>query len=203
MPTKLRRCPVPAALLCFLVCGLAACAPSHRRIDPDVYDDVGGGGTDSQDVRTMADRMARDLLAQRHLFVGEGRPTLYIMGLQNNGSHPIDRELVLELIQTKLVQHSAGRLRVLDRNSASLEAIRAERKAKREGAVRGSGKKDLLGSDYVLTGTVRTITKRGRKGMSSDYWVYNFKLTDLESSELLWTKVYDFKWVGNKPAVYR
>jgi hypothetical protein len=39
--------------------------------------------------------------------------------------------------------------------------------------------------------------------MSSDYWVYSFKLTDLESSELVWANEYDFKWVGKKPAISR
>lgn len=198
---NLRRSLVASLLIGALVA--ASCARSHQRVDPDEYDGVGGGGTESGDVRTMADRMSRDLLGNERIFAGEGKPTLHILGLQNHGSHPIDREMVLDLIQTTLVTHAEGRLRVLDRSAQTMEEIRAERSAKRAGAVTGSAKKDLLGSDFVLTGTVRTISKKGAKGRSSDYWLYNFRLVDLESSELVWAKPYDFKWAGNKPAVYR
>lgn len=180
-----------------------SCARSHMRVDPDVYDGVGGGGTESQDVRTMADRMSRDLLSEARLNTTGGRPTLHILGLQNNASHPIDKSMVVEMIRTRLVRHGGARVRVLNRDAATLGEIKSERQAKRDGAVQGSEKKALLGSDYVLTGSVRTISKRGRDGMSSDYWVYSFFLVDLESSEQIWANEYDFKWAGNKPAIYR
>lgn len=182
---------------------LAGCARSHMRVDPDVDDGVGGGGTESQDVRTMADQMSRDLLAQAPLDASHGTPSLYVVGLDNNASHPIDKRMVVEMIRTRLVQHGRDRVRVLNRDASTLQEVQAERLAKREGAVEGSQKKALLGSDYVLTGTVRTISKRGRDGMSSDYWVYSFVLVDLESSEQIWANEYDFKWAGNRPAVYR
>ena len=181
----------------------ASCARSHMRVDPDVYDGVGGGGTESQDVRSMADIMARDLLAEAPIFAGPGRPTLYVLGLEVHASHPIDKSMVVEMIRTRLGRHGGGRVRVLNRDAGTLQQIQAERKAKREGALKGSSKKDLLGSDYVLTGTVRTISKRGRSSQSSDYWVYSFVLVDLESSEQVWANEYDFKWAGNKPAIYR
>ena len=180
-----------------------SCARSHMRVDPDVYDGVGGGGTESQDVRTMADTMSRDLLAEAPLDETQGRPTVHILGLANNASHPIDKSLVVEMIRTRLVRHGGRRVRILNRDAATHAEIRNERKAKRDGAVQGSEKKALLGSDYVLTGSVRTISKRGRDGMSSDYWVYSFFLVDLESSEQVWANEYDFKWAGNKPAIYR
>lgn len=184
---------------------LASCAPSHNRVDLDIYDEVGGGGTESQDVRTMSDKMSRDLLATAPLFSGAGRPTLHILGLENKGSKPINKDLVLEKIRTRLVRHGGRRVRVrvLNRDSATLAEIQAERKAKRDGAVQGSQKKALLGSDFVLTGTVNTISKRGINRMSSDYWVYTFVLVDLESSEQVWANEYEFKWVGDKPAIYR
>lgn len=180
-----------------------SCARSHMRVDPDVYDGVGGGGTESQDVRTMADTMSRDLLAEAPLDETSGRPTVHILGLDNNASHPIDKNMVVEMIRTRLVRHGGGRVRILNRDAATLAEIQSERKAKRDGAVQGSEKKALLGSDYVLTGSVRTISKRGRDGMSSDYWVYSFVLVDLESSEQVWANEYDFKWAGDKPAIYR
>lgn len=186
-----------------LALGAQSCAPSHGRVDPDAYDEVGGGGTESSDVRAMVSRMTRDLLASERLFAGPGKPSLFMLGLQNRSSHPINRQLVLESIQTDLVRNSQGRLAVIDRSAATLEVVRAERRAKREGALTGNAKKELLGSDYVLTGTVDTISKRGGGGMSSDYWVYNFRLADLESSELIWANRYEFKWAGNKPAIYR
>lgn len=179
------------------------CARSHQRVDPDVDDGVGGGGTESQDVRAMAEIMARDLLAEAPLDASAGTPTLHILALDNSASHPIDKKMVVEMIRTRLVRHGGGRVRVLNRDAATLQEIQAERRAKREGAVEGAQKKALLGSDYVLTGTVRTISKRGRDSMSSDYWVYSFVVVDLESSEQVWANEYDFKWAGNKPAIYR
>jgi len=191
-------------LLLVAVAGSFSCAPYHERIDPDMDDQVGGGGTESSDVRAMADQFTRDLLAQEHLFAGGKRPTLIIQGLINEGSHHIDKRMVLEMMRSRIVNMGGGKIRVLDRDGQTFEAIRDERAAKRAGEVQGGEKKALLGSDYVLSGTVRTISKRGQDGMSSDYWVYLFKLTDLESSELVWaSQPYEFKWRGNKPAIYR
>jgi hypothetical protein len=203
MSSILARWRRPALVITFLALGLSACARSHRRVDPDNDDEVGGGGTEAQDVRTMADRMSRAILSKEQLFMGEGKPTLHILGLEVRASHPVDKKMVLEMIRTDLVENSEGRLRVLNRDTATLDEIKNERRAKREGAVKGNEKKELLGSDFVLTGSVATISKVGSDGMSSDYWVYNFNLTDLESSEMVWAGKYDFKWAGDKPAIYR
>ena len=54
----MRHIPVLPTLLCL---ALAACGTVDRRIDPDAPDPVGGANLRSQDIRTMADEMARDI----------------------------------------------------------------------------------------------------------------------------------------------
>ena len=63
LPARTRcRTRQPLALLLGLVaCGTVACGTVDRRIDPDAPDEVGGAVLDSQDIRTMADTMARDI----------------------------------------------------------------------------------------------------------------------------------------------
>ena len=154
----------------------------------------------------MADIMARDI-RDRGILTSDDpqqRITFHITSLRNDSSQPINKEIVLRKLRTNLFNAFEGRVRILDRSAEGLDAVRAERAAKREQAVtanpnlRGS----LAGSDFVLKGVIQDRAAIGRD-LRSVYYLVNFELTDLETSELVWTQDYETKFESEKSPVYR
>lgn len=195
-----------------LLCGLlglfsAACHSTiDRRIDPDAADPVGGAVLQSQDIKTMADRMARDIVASGALASANPNApiTFHITSLRNDTSDVIDREIVLTKLRTELFKAMSPRVRILDRSAEGLEAVKAERAAKRAAAVSANPnmKGDVLGSDYVLKGTIKSRVQQSGRDRSV-YYLVTFELTDLETSELRWTGDYDTKFESEKSVITR
>lgn len=174
-----------------------------RRIDPDEPDAVGGAVLDSQDIRAMADKMSRDIIASGILkSATPERTSFYITGLRNDTSDTIDREIVLTKIRTELAKNLGRQIKILDRSKEGMEEIQRERAAKRAGAVTSGELKGLAGSDYVLKGTIKERMKQAGK-LKSVYYLVTFELTDLESGELSWTNDYEVKFESEKSVITR
>ena len=186
---------------------LAACSTVDRRIDPDSPDAVGGAVLDSQDIRAMADIMARDIVAKGVLRSDDpSQPvSFYILGMQNYSSDPIDKAIILTPIRTKLFNAlPQDQVLVLDRSSATLEEVQAERRAKRSNAVTANQNLTggLAGADYVLTGEIRDRVKQG-EDIKSVYYQITFRITDLETTVMKWTQDYEVKFESGKSVIAR
>ena len=187
---------------------LAGCASTiDRRIDPDSPDLVGGAVLDSQDIRAMADEMTRDIVASGILRSNDitQRISFYILGMQNYSSDPIDKEIILTPIRTQ-IQRSLGRgnVMILNRSSATLEEVKNERAAKRANAVTSNQnmRGGVAGADYVLSGAIRDRVKQGAD-IKSVYYQVTFEITDLETTELVWTHDYEVKFESEKSVIAR
>lgn len=203
------RHPSSTRLLLLGLCCLFATACKgtiDRRTDPDAPDAVGGAVLQSQDIRTMADMMARDLKAYGILTsapAGE-RIAFHITEMVNESADPINKSLILTKLRTELFRSFGGRVQVIDRSADGLDAVRREREAKRAGAVTGkeSQKGDVLGSDYVLKGRIQDrVVQSG--SLKSAYYLVTFELTNLETSELAWTNSYETKFESEKSVISR
>lgn len=195
-----------------LLCGLlglfsAACSSTiDRRIDPDQPDAVGGAVLDSMDIRTMADRMARDIIARGILTSaprGE-RISFYIIDMQNQSSDVINTNIIVNKIETELFKALDGKVQILDRSSVGLDAVKREREAKRSGAVTGkeSMKGSVAGADYALTGVIQDRVKQSGR-LKSAYYLVTFRLVDLETDEMRWKNDYDVKFESEKAVISR
>lgn len=177
-----------------------------RRIDPDAPDPVGGGKLQSQDIRTMADQMARDIVAYGVLASHDPREpiTFHITELRNDSSDVIDKEIVLTKLRTTLFKSLGSRVQILDRSKEGLAAVRAEREAKRNAAVTANPNQagSVLGSDYVLKGTIKDRILQGG-AHKSIYYLVTFELTDLETTRLAWTGDYETKFETEKSVISR
>lgn len=187
-----------------LLLAFASCGTVDRRIDPDVPDEVGGAVLDSQDIRAMADKMSRDILASGILKSNDPaqRVTFYITELRNDTSDVIDKEIILYKIRTELARGLGRQVQILDRSKEGLEEVRRERAAKRAGAVTSKEQKGLAGSDLVLKGVIKERVKQAKK-LKSVYYLVTFELTDLETSELMWTNDYETKFESEKSVITR
>ena len=191
-------------LASLLLLGLLACGTTDRRIDPDQPDEVGGAVLDSQDIRAMASKMSRDLVADGVLRPDtQGRRTsFYVTRLRNDSSEPIDTEMILTMIRTEIFAAMGRQVQILDRSKESAEEVLNERAAKRSGAVTKKDEKGLAGADYVLKGTIKERLKQSDK-LRSVYYLVTFDLVDLESQELSWTKNYEVKFESEKSVITR
>ncbi len=186
---------------------LPACkGTTDRRVDPDAPDAVGGAALQSQDIRTMAKRMADDIRAQGILTsTANGQTvTFHITELKNESGDVINRTIILNKLRTELFKALGSKITVLDRSAEGLDAVRKEREAKRSGAVTANEgmRGGVLGSDYVLKGVIQD--RRQQSGnLKSAYYLVTFELTDLETSRLIWTNDYETKFESEKSVITR
>jgi len=187
-------CVAKMALVGVLVLSVG-CIGKTRRVSPDdsPADRWGDTETASQDVRTVADQMSRAILQLPQIQSAQTPPKIAFLEVKNNTAQYIDKELFLNKIRTQLMKNAAGKVIFLDRER--FDSILAERGLKRDGVVGTAGAKMLLGVDYFLTGTLDSIDK-AYKGRRATYTRYAFRLTDAESSAIVWEDEYEIQKVG-------
>lgn len=186
------------------VAGTTACGtPAQtktRILDPDADDNLGGTGTDSGDVRTIAERISRSLIGINWPKAGEV-PQIAVLPLDNQSRFRIDPVLIQNKLVKELVNKSAGRLSFLARDS---EAAVLEERAKKRGGLYDAGNTTaaMAGADYLLRGEMRSLTKSAGDE-TSDYIVYSFKLVNAETGAILWMDDYETKKAAETGVVYQ
>ena len=180
-------------------CGTPA-QTKTRVLDPDADDNLGGTGTDSGDVRTIAERISRSLIGINWPKAGEV-PQIAVLPLDNQSRFRIDPVLIQNKLVKELVNKSAGRLSFLARDS---EAAVLEERAKKRGGLYDAGNTTaaMAGADYLLRGEMRSLTKSAGDE-TSDYIVYSFKLVNAETSAILWMDDYETKKAAETGVVYQ
>jgi PBP1b-binding outer membrane lipoprotein LpoB len=164
---------------------------------------VAGTGIESQDIVTVADKMARGLLSVPEIANAKATPRIVCLPVKNDTAFPINKDIFLEEIMANLNEKAAGKMRFLARDRMS--ELEAERNLKRTGAVTSStdpNVQQFKGADFMLTGNLMgttTTTSAGR----SDYILYSFKLIDPNTSDVLWQGSHRIKKQGQSDAVYR
>lgn len=169
-------------------------------IDSSAEDSLGGTGTSSNDVRAMAESMARDIAGINWPQTG-AEPQIAILPLENHTRFRIDPKLLQNKLVRDLVKYSRGRVAFLARDSE--QAVIAERSKKRAGMyTTGEKAQAMSGADYLLKGEMRALSKSTREGVS-DYIVYSFVLINAEKGTILWSNDYETKKEGTVGVVYQ
>jgi PBP1b-binding outer membrane lipoprotein LpoB len=173
------------------------------RVDPTKQSSVAGTGIESNNILEVADKMVRSMLKSPAIALAENPPTIALLSIKNNTRFPINKRIFLALMKARLNSQAHGKMRFLARDE--LEAIRQERKLKREGKADFDSMKkrqSVAGADYFLTGRLEGHSTAGRKGVS-DLILYTFKLIDSESSVEVWEDFVHIKKEGLDDIVYR
>ncbi|HEU4417586.1 MAG TPA: hypothetical protein VFT55_01530 [Planctomycetota bacterium] len=184
---------------------LTACRGTiDRRVDPDAADTVTGTGLQSQDIRTMVNKMSSALKADGILAPGrEGeRVSFFITELRNDSSDVIDKQLILRELRTELFNSFGRTIRILDRSPEANDIVDAERRMKDRGEVSGTNTRKVAGSDFVLKGVIASRDRQAGK-LKNQYINVTFELTDLVTSELVWTGDYSMKSESTKSVINR
>ena len=200
------RSPPAAFLLPLLALVLGAgCVKTKKTtyVDPDAYGAVEGTGIEARDVRAVASQMARDLLASPIIQAFQGAPRIAVIPVKNRSRFLIDQNIFTTLITDILIQNSAGKLAILNRDI--VDQIMKEREMKRAGQLTSSSDpvvQEFKGADFFLTGKLSGMTTKARAG-TSDYILYTFQLIDPRTSDIIWEDSAEIKKQGTEDAAYR
>ncbi len=191
-------------VLCMLP--LTACrhtteeSSSQTVLDPDANDGLGGTGTESQDIRSISERMAREIVGIRWP-EGSAVPRIAVLPLTNNTRFRVDPQIIQNKLTTNLVKYAAGSLQFIARSSE--QAVLEERAKKRSGLYdSGSQTEALAGADYFLKGEMRALSKGASEGVS-DYILYTFQLINAENGIMMWAGDYETKKSADTDVVYQ
>ena len=186
-----RRCALAAALAAAAGLLPTACAPRGvRRMHVDQASLAEDTGVSSQDLRTVTQRMARSLITIHAIAQAPHPPRVAFLEMANRSNEILDTNMFLEKIRSQLIKYSGGRLRFLDR--ASVKVIIKEREAKRAGLITSGKRAGLAGADFFLTGVISSIDK-ARGAHRATYTRFSFRLTDAETSDIVWEDEYEMK----------
>lgn len=171
-----------------------------RVLDPDADDRVGGTGTESGDIRTVAERISREISGIQWPETGAA-PRIAVLPLENHTRFRVDARLLQNKLVKELVNVSGGRFMFLARDSE--QEVMQERERKRAGLYdSGQQAAAMAGADYFLKGEMRGLAKASRES-HSDYIVYTFQLIDAETGGILWMGDYETKKAGDVGVVYQ
>ncbi|MBH1988807.1 MAG: hypothetical protein I8H75_04370 [Myxococcaceae bacterium] len=165
-------------LIILLLVAATGCKPqtlpkATKVLDAGQGDNLGGTTADPTDVRTMAERMAREILSIDWPKAGL-LPRVALSPLDNQTRFRIDPKLLQNKLVKDLIAFSKGRVAFWAQNSE---------------------KSRIVGTDYCLNGEMRSLSKASKEGVS-DYIVYSFQLVDAETGVILWMGDYEAKKLG-------
>jgi len=184
---------------------LSACDSTRdTRVSPDAPDSVTGTGLQSQDIRTMATDIAAKIKASGVLAPARDgtRASFYAYELRNDSSDTIDKEIILTKLRTNLFEAFGRQVKIIDRSPSAAELVEAERRMKAAQQVSGTNDRPISGSDFVLKGTIKSRDRQAG-ALRSAYYLVTFELTDLVTSELVWTGDYEMKTESEKSVINR
>lgn len=169
---------------------------------------VTGVGVGGADIARMTNIMAKDILSNPRIISAGAKsvPRVVIDSKYfiNEGSQPINRNLITQRLLVELNRAAQGRLLFVGRRHAAM--VEGEREIKRAGVV-DQGSQSFasrpLGADFRLAGTFGTLDAASSSGAIQRYSQIVFELVDLQTSEVSWTNIYEIERAAVQDIVYR
>jgi len=173
---------------------LVACsAGKTNRVAIDTDEPFSDVETSSKDLGDIAQKMSASLLQLAQIGQASAPVRIAFSDVKNETNEILNKNLFIEKMRTLLLKNARGKMIFLDREISA--DIMKEREEKRAGQVSSTSSKMRSGADYFLTGKLSSIDKvSGDK--RSNYTRYSFRLTDAESTDILWEDEYEVKKVG-------
>lgn len=171
--------------------------------DPDKVEIVDDRWNET-DARLAAEQMVKSMLAKPWIARFEGetkgqRPFVLVDDFENRTSEQIDTKAMFEATRNELI--NSGRVRFLD--GAQRNKILEEYKYQNSGTVRrdqakGPGKQ--FGADFFLIGAISSIVAQ-QGGYKTVTYQVEMRLTNIETSEIVFTEVHKIKKQFKRPRV--
>lgn len=166
---------------------LTACSPKVTRVDDQKQIDLSGRWNDT-DSKLVSEEMVKDALSRVWLndfLEAKGKKPTIIVGLvKNKTSEHISSETFINDIEREFI--NSGKVKLVQGGQARQE-LRDERADQQDYASASTTKKwgQEKGADYILQGTVNSITDSNSKEKVV-YYQTDLQLTDLGTNEKVW-----------------
>jgi hypothetical protein len=147
-------------------------------LDASQESDIEGTGTSSADLRSMAERMAREIAAIKwpaEIDGHRGNRRIALTDVDNQTRFPLNPNLIKDRLMADLLEFTT------DRNIDFTE--------------------NASGAQYFLSARITALSKGTSEGVS-EYLLYSFKLVD-RADTVLWMKTYETKKQGKVGVMYR
>ncbi|MDR2825697.1 MAG: penicillin-binding protein activator LpoB [Deltaproteobacteria bacterium] len=178
------------ALICLLALIMAGCTgPRTGRLqgagdtqygDPNDVETI-TSAWGSTDLQLTAESMTQSLLDSRWISKSVEPPKIRLREVRNLTSEHIDTKAITDKIRVQLLK--SGSVRFLA-DTSNLGEVAAERQFT-EAVTRRAENKLMADTDYIVTGTVRSIRKTTKQA-ASVYYQITLELVDPQSGEILW-----------------
>jgi hypothetical protein len=175
--------------------------------DPQSRGVIAGVGMESQDIVSVTDRMARDILACEAITKHDQPPRIVIDSqyFRNESSSIINKNLFTDKLRVELNRAAAGRMVFLARHLADMtekEWTLEEEEVVGEGTQGPT--KQAYGYDYRLGGRIASLDMVDPKtGTMSRYHQITFELVERGSGAIVWSGIYELKKSAQDDIIYR
>ena len=150
----------------------------------------------SSDLQATAEKMTQSLLETRYIAKAQQPPKVRLRDVKNQTYEHIDTKAITDKIRIKLLK--SGSVRFLA-DKSNLDQVNDERDLT-ETATKKTSVKPMTDSDYIITGTVRSI-KKATKDVQDVYYNISLELVDPQSGEILWADEKEIRKVTSKPSI--
>lgn len=173
---------------------LMACAAKTSRVEVTSDEPFSDTETGSKDLIVVSERMTASLLKMPQISNASTPARIAFADVKNETNEILNKNLFIEKMRTLLMKNAYGKMVFLDREIS--QQIEQERQDKRGGKISSSKSGTRSGADFFLTGKLAAIDKVSG-GKRSTYTRYAFRLTDAETSDIVWEDDYEVKKVGS------
>lgn len=194
----------------FFICALAVmimisgCTATTRDISTgDIihYDEK----YDFSDKHMFVNSLVSSLVSKPPLALRDDRPVLIIYGVANRTSEHIETSGITDDIRQEIFQ--SGKARFV--NKVQRENIQSESEYQHGGNVSAKTRIQRarqVGAEYMITGTLRSITKKQPtqvrlKKKTLQYYSLTLELTDLQTGLIEWTDSVELARESSKPFI--
>ncbi|MDL2306976.1 penicillin-binding protein activator LpoB [Desulfovibrio sp. OttesenSCG-928-C06] len=137
----------------------------------------------STDIQMTAERMAQSMLADPVISEAAAAPKIRLREVRNLTSEHIDTKGITDMFRVQMMR--SRKVRFLADNTNMGEVM--EEREFTESMTRRAENKLMSDTDYILTGTVRSIRKQDAD-RADVYYQITMELVDPQSGEILWTE---------------
>lgn len=147
----------------------------------------------STDLQSTAEDMTQSLLESRYIAKAVQPPKVRLRQVKVLADEHIDSKAITDKIRIKLLK--SGSVRFLA-DEANLSEVNKERDFT-ETSTKKTTMKAMTNSDYIVTGTVRSI-KKANKDVKDVYYLITLELVDPQSGETIWADEKEIRKVATK-----
>ncbi|NQZ58633.1 MAG: penicillin-binding protein activator LpoB [Lentisphaeraceae bacterium] len=136
----------------------------------------------------MTDKMVRDML-QNPILNNSRNVAVVIVDdkyFTNESTQRINKKLIVDRLRTNLFRAANGRIRFIARHASKM--FEHEQKLRQNKVIAGGKAKKQAGATYRMTGNFKNLNS----GVDN-YVQVLFEMVDLNTGELVWTNMYEFK----------